>query len=311
IPGVKTDGLKKVQNALVGLVLILASYLILRTIDPRFVAVPATLVPSLPCPGQPTLKIDDQNCKAGTSNTMNLLNRIISEAQRYNQSGQLAVDQAKKAKNDLVTFEQNKASLQSKLAAAQQNGDQSQVQQLETQIADADNQISSTTAAVTLDTGISIMDNGGVSQSLSNINRETLSSNPSVAKIDQYVQNGLSFIDQTESDRASQLQQLGAYDQVSVLQERAAEDRIALQLDGVDAKANPRNIGGFTVLGAGYISGVGLTTVSKYQSQLSQQLDTIQEELNTRVMDPVQKKQLQSQLDSTKADIAAFSSRSK
>ena len=37
IPGVKTDGLKKVQNALIGLVMVLASYLIMRTVNPDLV----------------------------------------------------------------------------------------------------------------------------------------------------------------------------------------------------------------------------------------------------------------------------------
>jgi len=47
IPLMKTDGLKKVKNAVFGLILVLASYLILRTIDPRLVQVPDTLVPTL------------------------------------------------------------------------------------------------------------------------------------------------------------------------------------------------------------------------------------------------------------------------
>jgi hypothetical protein len=43
----KSDGLSKVKNALLGLLLVLTSFIILRTIDPRLVAIPTTLVPPL------------------------------------------------------------------------------------------------------------------------------------------------------------------------------------------------------------------------------------------------------------------------
>ena len=43
----KTDGLKRIQNAIYGLLLILCSYLILKTIDPRFVSIPSSLVTPL------------------------------------------------------------------------------------------------------------------------------------------------------------------------------------------------------------------------------------------------------------------------
>jgi len=47
IPGVKTEGMKRIQNALWGLLLILGSYLILSTINPRLVQIPSTLVPQI------------------------------------------------------------------------------------------------------------------------------------------------------------------------------------------------------------------------------------------------------------------------
>ncbi len=43
----KTEGLKRIQNAIYGLLLVLSSYLILKTIDPRFVNIPASLVAPL------------------------------------------------------------------------------------------------------------------------------------------------------------------------------------------------------------------------------------------------------------------------
>lgn len=46
----KSEGLNKVKNALLGLILILTSYLILRTVDPRLVAIPTTLVQQISIP---------------------------------------------------------------------------------------------------------------------------------------------------------------------------------------------------------------------------------------------------------------------
>ncbi len=43
----KSAGISKLKNAVFGLLLVLCSYLILETIDPRLVAIPATLVPPL------------------------------------------------------------------------------------------------------------------------------------------------------------------------------------------------------------------------------------------------------------------------
>lgn len=47
IPGNKNDGKKRITNAVYGLILVLASYIILRTIDPRLVQIPTTLVAPL------------------------------------------------------------------------------------------------------------------------------------------------------------------------------------------------------------------------------------------------------------------------
>lgn len=43
----KSAGLEKAKNALLGLLLVLTSYIILRTIDPRLVAIPNNLVPNI------------------------------------------------------------------------------------------------------------------------------------------------------------------------------------------------------------------------------------------------------------------------
>lgn len=45
VPGIKSDGKEKITNAIFGLIMILASYLILQTIDPRLVEVTTEITP--------------------------------------------------------------------------------------------------------------------------------------------------------------------------------------------------------------------------------------------------------------------------
>ena len=67
----KTEGLSKIQNAIYGLLLILSSWLILRTIDPRFVYISATLVPPL-------------KVTQGTNNLANWYSQLSSEIATFN-----------------------------------------------------------------------------------------------------------------------------------------------------------------------------------------------------------------------------------
>ena len=104
----KSDGLAKVRNAVYGLVLVLASYLIIKTIDPRFVNIPTTLVPQLklkcPVPGQETLSLSDPKCK---------VNGVMTQAEQ-DAASHLAQYQ---------TTRQNIATAQSQIASAQTNID--------------------------------------------------------------------------------------------------------------------------------------------------------------------------------------------
>jgi hypothetical protein len=45
--GNKSAGLEKVKNAVIGLLMVLSTYIILRTVNPALVAIPATLVPPI------------------------------------------------------------------------------------------------------------------------------------------------------------------------------------------------------------------------------------------------------------------------
>lgn len=55
IPSVKVDGKARIKNAIFGLILVLCSYLILKTVDPRLVTIPSTLVPQLKITAKPMI----------------------------------------------------------------------------------------------------------------------------------------------------------------------------------------------------------------------------------------------------------------
>lgn len=78
----KSEGLKKVQNAVYGLLLILCSYLILKTIDPRLVELPSTLVAplDLKCPTNKNIQSSDPLCKGSASN---FFDQLVIDAQKY------------------------------------------------------------------------------------------------------------------------------------------------------------------------------------------------------------------------------------
>jgi hypothetical protein len=88
----KKDGLERVKNAIYGLILVLCSFIILRTVDPRLVDIPTTLVPSI--------NLKDDLAKDATSE---LMAQIEKEAATYNinkQAAQEALSQTNKQKTE-------------------------------------------------------------------------------------------------------------------------------------------------------------------------------------------------------------------
>ncbi len=106
IPGVKTDGKKKIQNALLGLLLVLCSYIILRTINPRLVEIPKTLVPDieLTCPSDRNKKITDPGCRTNSS-TIFFDNIAEREREQIRQTNQGAVTRIEEIDEEIEVLE--------------------------------------------------------------------------------------------------------------------------------------------------------------------------------------------------------------
>ncbi len=95
----KSDGLSKVKNALLGLLLVLTSFIILRTIDPRLVAIPTTLVPPL--------NIQYESVAAG------LFEQIAQEAAHYNRQTNILAAQKSQLRGLVTGLEEELKTLES------------------------------------------------------------------------------------------------------------------------------------------------------------------------------------------------------
>ena len=100
----KKASLDRVTHAVYGLILVLASYLILRTIDPRLVAIPSTFVPKL------TLRSDL------TKNTsMTLLQQVQAQADQYKITSTELAQEVQKAKDNMAATQKKLDAVNSEL----------------------------------------------------------------------------------------------------------------------------------------------------------------------------------------------------
>jgi len=105
----KSAGLDKARNAVYGLLLVLASYLILRTIDPRLVAIPSTLVAPL-------------NINyGGLTTSESLLSTIASDANQYLSQDKQFMGDAAATQSKITDLESQKKALENKICSAPGN----------------------------------------------------------------------------------------------------------------------------------------------------------------------------------------------
>lgn len=92
----KKEGRQKLINALSGLLLVLCSYLILKTIDPRLVAIPVNLVEKLEIkctdPGKENLDVNDPKCVG--ANISGFFDQLVSDAENYKIARQELIDKS-------------------------------------------------------------------------------------------------------------------------------------------------------------------------------------------------------------------------
>lgn len=295
----KGDGKERVKNAVVGLLMVLCSYLILRTVDPRLVAIPATLVPQLQLPTGNT--------------TAAFFNQLESQVQQQNALGQQSVDTASQLQNDATAKQQIVSNLQTQLTQAQNDGNTDLVNSLQAQIATANDQITDDEAQSVVNLAKAGMSSGAVATNLNNIALKSSSGSATADYINQQVTAGVNYIEQTQNTRDEQLEEMGAYsyeDGPGGVDDNANSQEATLKLAGINAIANEAQLQqtfGQTFLGGVFSSSntpnvvVGsqnLGTPSQASSNLQSQLSTISQQINS-IQDPQLKQSLQTQLQTS------------
>lgn len=204
--GGKSAGIEKLWNAVIGLLMVLSTYLILHTINPKLVDI-ATI---------PTLT------GLQTSSPQSLIDQLTAETDSLNSIANGSYDKAKSA---LATV----AALNNKLNTAQQNyaincvggwlNDQT-CDQANKEIADLKNQIASTTASVIVNNQSAITTNSLAAAT------NVLGGDTTKEAISNDVTTIKSSIDATTAEKLAQLESLGS-----------TEEKIAVINQGLYSKA--------------------------------------------------------------------------
>lgn len=156
----KKDGLDKVKNAVLGLLLVLTSYIILRTIDPRLVEIPTSLVPPLSIKYE---KITDH-----------FFDNLIKEAARSKidlSAARSELQQSDQRNNDRQSMIEELSAQKAELLSAFVGVDSSdpEIQKIDAQIALLRNEIDREKAGAELIVAKSALDNSGLTLASINV----------------------------------------------------------------------------------------------------------------------------------------------
>lgn len=139
----KNEGKKKVTNAIYGLVLVLCSFLILRTVDPRLVQIPSTLVPQL-------------ELRYSRNALSSFMNGVLEDAQRLNIPEMFKETATRKQELEVL-----KTELDAQFVAiddALASGDTERARQLEIEAADMEDEYSEKLSEYTSGVGSGTLD---------------------------------------------------------------------------------------------------------------------------------------------------------
>jgi hypothetical protein len=308
------EGIKKVQSALKGLLLILCSYLILRTINPQFVQIPVSLVTPI---GIPSKNFDSEWAS------------LISDAERYQGAAQAAVDNAKQTKIVVDQLQEQRNSLCAELTKQASNSAgglglnvsgpykdscaalvaNSQSipgsSALAIQIASIDSKVVGLRASVVVDVAKSVIQNGGVAQGIGEMNKLSLRDEVDVEKIDDIVQSKKDFIALTAHKRSLELKEMGALDQLDTVEQDKVKSTTAISIAGVEAKINAESTGIWWLPGVHYAPGSGLlgfNTLGAYQTGLNNELNIISVNAE-KITDPIEKQKFIDQIAAARVKI--------
>ena len=121
----KNEGRKMIEEAIKGLLLVLCAYLLLKTIDPRLVEIPVTLVEPLniKCRDNPNISAMDSRCKGSTGN---FFDELTDQARRYKISYDQLAAQTRATRATLAEKEVLLAEINTKLSDIYEGADATQ-----------------------------------------------------------------------------------------------------------------------------------------------------------------------------------------
>jgi len=234
----KSDGLGKVKNAILGLILVTCSYILLKTIDPRLVTISPTLVPQLQlkCPGDASKTLNDPTCASNTGVTQT----TQTAAKQTNTQAQSSVDSAKQNTQTSTTLTQQNANLQAQIDSLKGFGaqdDNPQVQALQAQINNNNDQIQQADVASAVSQAQGNTTNI-IATAMTGMNAAT---NPDA--ISQVALSSIQTIDKMTATRVQQLQNLNAADQVQTVKNLGAYAQSVISMQEAVQLANMAIVG--------------------------------------------------------------------
>ena len=227
----KSGGLDRAKNAVYGLLLVLCSYLILRTIDPRLVDIPSTLVPKidLKCPTDATKLLSDKTCV--TSDVANMQSITQTIAVNYVTNRQSVAQDMVQLKNQVSQAQTQLDGLDQQLNALYDdpNTDQSIINKLEAQRDSIAQTVSDTQNQLTVDRA-KLDFNAKIGDVANETSKPEYTASEEITMINQ----SLDALNKTQANYDAALTKNGGGDSISVVDDNANYARDVLNLMKVD-----------------------------------------------------------------------------
>ncbi len=138
----KKDGRKNIENALIGLLMVLGAFLIMRTVNPKLVDITAAI---------PAIKVDRKSAA-----TQNFFDNLNKEADTYRINNQAAIQERAAAREREVDLVTQKSEIQTKILEATETNDEAQLKTLNQQIVALDDKISRNRSTIITSQAISL-----------------------------------------------------------------------------------------------------------------------------------------------------------
>ena len=304
----KSEGLDIFKHAIYGLLLVLASYLILKTIDPRLVEIPSNIVPTI------TLK------KSIDYSAGQFFDQILSDAKKQQAITDLLIDQTKELQAQVTLLETRRAELVNKLSEAEgalsnpdtaQQGEisawRAELEEITNKINQKEGEALRLSAATSMSAIMAKTDQQLSVDKAENTNDYVLfysSVKFDKSEIDLIIDSSIKNMDQkinpppenlTDYNRIQKMKEL-APAEFENLQKEVNKNKISLEIRRLEATlANTKKTG----FGSGAIVSVGDKSVgdaNEFYNTLKQNTANLEQQVNSQITDPEVKKEFSTRI---------------